>query len=85
MINQLKKPIVIVSVTALVPLLNVGEWSTSIQKRIFVLIPERSATLKNGMIPIKSEPLSKEISTTSKTISVLQDAELKMRRLCMLI
>ena len=29
--------------------------------------------------------LSKGISTTSKTISVLQDAEPKMRRLCMLI
>ena len=29
--------------------------------------------------------LSKEISTTSKTISVLQDAEPKMRGLCMLI
>ena len=39
MINQLKKPIVIVSVTTLVPLLNVGGWSTSTQKRIFVLIP----------------------------------------------
>ena len=53
MINQLKKPIVIVSVTTLVPLLNVGGWSTSTQKRIFVLIPERSAAPKNGMIPIK--------------------------------
>ena len=60
MINQLKKPIVIVSVTTLVPLLNVGGWSTSTQKRIFVLIPERSAAPKNGMIPIKSELLSKE-------------------------
>ena len=59
--------------------------STSTQKRIFVLIPERSAAPKNGMIPIKSELLSKGISTTSKTISVLQDAEPKMRRLCMLI
>ena len=29
MINKLKKPIVIVSVTLLVPLLNVGGWSTS--------------------------------------------------------
>lgn len=85
MINQLKKPIVIVSVTTLVPLLNVGGWSTSTRKRIFVLIPERSAAPKNGMIPIKSGLLSKEISTTSKTISVLQDAEPKMRGLCMLI
>ena len=33
MINQLKKPIVIVSVTTLVPLLNVGGWSTSTQKK----------------------------------------------------
>ena len=80
-----QKPIVIVSVTPLVPLLNVGGWSTSTRKRIFVLIPERSAAPKNGMIPIKSGLLSKEISTTSKTISVLQDAEPKMRRLCMLI
>ena len=80
-----QKPIVIVSVTPLVPLLNVGGWSTSTRKRIFVLIPERSAAPKNGMIPIKSERLSKGISTTSKTISVLQDAEPKMRRLCMLI
>lgn len=54
-------------------------------ERIFVLIPERSVAPKNGMIPIKSELLSKGISTTSKTISVLQDAEPKMRRLCMLI
>ena len=46
MINQLKKPIVIVSVTTLVPLLNVGGWSTSTQKRIFVLIPERSVAPK---------------------------------------
>ena len=53
MINQLKNPIVIVSVTTLVLLLNVGGWSTSTRKRIFVLIPERSAAPKNGMIPIK--------------------------------
>lgn len=80
-----QNPIVIVSVTTLVLLLNVGGWSTSTRKRIFVLIPERSAAPKNGMIPIKSGLLSKEISTTSKTISVLQDAEPKMRGLCMLI
>ena len=41
MINQLKNPIVIVSVTTLVLLLNVGGWSTSTRKRIFVLIPIR--------------------------------------------
>ena len=35
MINQLKKPIVIVSVTTLVPPRNVGGWSTSTQKRIW--------------------------------------------------
>ena len=54
-------------------------------EKIFVLIPVRYAVPKNGMIPIKSGLLSKEISTTSKTISVLQDAEPKMRRRCMLI
>ena len=37
-------------------------------------------TEKLGMIPIKSGLLSKEISTTSKTISVLQDAEPKIER-----
>ena len=62
-----------------------GEWSTSTRKRIFVLIPERSAEPKNGITLIKSGLLSKEISITSKIISVLQDAGLKMRRPCMLI
>ena len=60
-------------------------WSTSIWKRIFVLIPERSAEPKNGIIPTKSRQLLKETSITSKIIFVLQDAELKTRRLYMLI
>ena len=67
------------------PLQDVGEWSTSTRKRIFVLIPERSAEPKNGITLIKSGLLSKEISITSKIISVLQDAGLKMGRHCMLI
>lgn len=67
------------------PLQDVGEWSTFTQKRIFVLTPEQSAEPKNGITPIKSGLLSKEISTTSKIISVSQDAEPKMRRHCMLI
>ena len=48
-----------------------------------VLILERFVEPKNGITPIKSGLLSKEISTTSKIISVLQDAGLKMKKHCM--
>ena len=58
-------------------------WSISIRKRIFVLIPEQSAVLKNGTTPIKSGLLSKGISTTSRIVYVLQDAELKTKKLYM--
>ena len=69
----------------LVLLLHVVAWSISIRKRIFVLNPEQTAEPKNGITPTKSGLLLKEISITSRIISVLQDAELKMRRLYMLI
>ena len=69
----------------LVPLQDAVVWFISIQKRICVLILEQSAEPKNGITPIKSGLLSKEISTTSKIISVLQDVEPKMKKRCMLI
>ena len=65
--------------------LNVDEWSTSIRKRIFALIPEQSGEPTNGTTPTKSEQLLKETSITSRIIFVLQDAELKTRRLYTLI
>ncbi len=79
MTKQLKKPTAIVFVKTLALHLNVGAWSTSIRKRIFVLIPEQSAEPKNGITPIKSGLLLKETSITSRIVSVLQDVEPKMR------
>ena len=49
-----------------------------------VLILEQSAEPRNGITPTKSGRLLKEILITSKIISVLQDAEPKTRRHCML-
>ena len=85
MINQLKNPIVIVSVTTLVLLLNVGGWSTSTRKKDLRAYPGTIRGTEKWDDTYKIRLLSKEISTTSKTISVLQDAEPKMRGLCMLI
>ena len=45
-------------------------WSTSIRKRIFVLIPEQSAEPKNGITPTKSGQFLKETSITSRIIFV---------------
>ena len=73
------------TVRILVLLPHVGTWSISIRKKIFVLISEPFAELRNGMIPIKSGLLSKETSITSKITYALQDAEPKTRRLYMLI
>ena len=44
-----------------------------------------ASTGRTRKYPLQAFLLSKEISTTSKIISVLQDAEPKMRRHCMLI
>lgn len=79
-----QNPIVIVSVTTLVLLLNVGGWSTSTRKGSSCL-SRNDPRHRKWDDTYKSGLLSKEISTTSKTISVLQDAEPKMRGLCMLI
>ena len=64
---------------------NTVVWFIFILQKTFALIPEPFVAPKNGITPTKPELLLKDRSIISKRISVLQDAELKMKKLCMLI
>ena len=73
-----------VTAKILVPNLLAEEWFISGKTVTSVHIPELFEELPNGTIPIRYVPLLKEISITSKKISVWQVAVLRMKKRYML-